>query len=62
MDNDKWASWYVDQNIVGYCNSLDVEIRPRTNCMAVMIEEEGWQSWCHVSLLAWEKILKRLED
>lgn len=62
LDEDGWATWYVAKIIIGYCNSLDVEIRPRTDCMAVMIEEDGWQSWCHVPYSVWKKILKKLRE
>ena len=58
MDDKKWAEWYKQQNIVGYCNSMDVTIRPRSDEMAVMIEEDGWQSWCHVPHRVWKEIIK----
>ncbi len=44
-----YFKYLLSQNVVGYCDSILCEIRPRADDMAVMFEDEnGAQSWTHV--------------
>lgn len=58
---DNFVGWLLKQNIIGYCNSMEVEIRPRTDCMAVMFEEDNWQGWVHIPLDIWTHFLDVLK-
>ena len=62
MNEKTWAEWLTKKNVVGFCHSLDVEIRPRTNCVVVMVEEDDWESWDHVPIKVWESYLKMRKD
>jgi len=54
-----YVEWLLAQNITGYCNSGDCEIRPRPDDMAVMFEDEdGFQSWVHIPIDIWKEHLK----
>lgn len=54
MDKTKFVAWLQEQNIVGYCDSLEVEIRPRPGNVAVMFEEDDYQTWCHIPNAIWQ--------
>lgn len=50
-----YNDWLLSQNIIGYCNSMEVEIRPRIDCMAIMFEDEdGQQGWNHIPITVWK--------
>ena len=54
--------WLLVQNIIGYCNSMECEIRPKVDEMAVMFEDEtGWQSWFHIPIDVWIRYLEQLK-
>lgn len=55
-----YLKWLLAQNIIGYCNSMECEIRPRTNDMAVMFEIDGFYSWIHIPIHIWKQYLKQL--
>lgn len=55
-----YYEWLLSQTIIGCCNSMEVEIRPRADCMVVMFEEEDFhEGWCHVPNDVWEYFLKQ---
>lgn len=56
-----YVKWLLEQNIIGYCNSLEIKIRPRTDNIAIMIEKDGWIGWCHILINTWKKYLKQLK-
>lgn len=56
-----YLEWLLAQNIIGYCNSMECEIRPRKDEMAVMFEIDNWQSWAHIPMDIWEKYLRETE-
>lgn len=59
---DNFAAWLLNQNIIGYCNSMEVEIRPRPDCISVMFEDEdGWQGWTHIPTDVWTHFLDVLK-
>lgn len=55
-----YYEWLLAQNIIGYCNSLECEIRPRKDDMAVMFEVDGFESWVHIPIEVWKAYLKQL--
>ena len=57
-----YFKWLLAQNIIGYCNSMDVRIRSRPDNMAVMLEEDGSQIWCHIPMDIWNEYLKRAKQ
>ena len=57
---ENFVNWLLKQNIIGYCNSMECEIRPRDNEMAIMIEEDNWQGWSHVPIDVWKLYLKAI--
>lgn len=56
MSDNLLVKWYLKQDIIGYCDSMSVKIRPRIGCMAIMINIDDWQSWCHIP----KEVFKRL--
>ncbi|HDY66766.1 MAG TPA: hypothetical protein ENH85_03125 [Candidatus Scalindua sp.] len=58
---DTYVKWILKQNIIGFCNSIEIEVRPRGDHVAIMIEEDGWQQWCHIPLSIWKKYLGQLK-
>ena len=58
---DTYVKWILKQNIIGFCNSIEIKVRPRGDSVAIMMEEDGWKQWCHIPLSIWEKYLKQLK-
>ena len=59
---EEFITWLLSQNIIGYCNSMDCEILPRIDEIAVMFEIDEYQTWSHISIEVWNEYLKRLGD
>ena len=57
---DKYVDFLMKSNIVGYCDSEECIYRPRTDDMAVMIDEDGYETWAHVPKDVWNEFMKRL--
>ena len=56
---ESYIKFLLSKNIIGYCKSIECEIRPRIDEMAVMFEEEdGWQGWSHIPIDVWLKFLE----
>lgn len=59
MDTDMFVSWLQHTFIIGYCVSMDCEIRPKNDSVAVMFYDDtddvNW--WCHVPCFVWDKFL-----
>lgn len=54
-----WIDWLENQNIIGYIEGMELEIRPRTNYYGVMIEDEdGFVSWSHIPDDIFDKFLR----
>ena len=53
----------LDLNIIGYCDSIDCEIRPRPDEYAVMFydEAENYQTWAHIPLDIFDAYLEELK-
>jgi len=51
------AKWLLSQNIIGYCNGMELFVRPVGNMMAAMIEIDGWTGWMHIPIEVWEDYL-----
>jgi len=49
-----YIDWLSKQNIIGFCHSADCPIRPRPDCMSIMIEENNYQYWTHVPIDVWK--------
>ena len=50
------ATWLLDQNVIGYCPSLECECRPQPNEVAVLVQDDdncGYQTWCHIPSDIW---------
>jgi len=55
---DSYIKWLLSQNIIGYCRSMECEIRPRPDDMAVMFEDEDYfQWWSHIPIDVFQKYL-----
>lgn len=55
-----YYEYLLSLNIIGWCDSMECEIRPRPDDMAVMIEDEdGFQSWVHVPKDVWKEFMRR---
>jgi len=60
---DNYLKWLLSQDIVGYCDSLEVGIRPRSDSMAVMFQgDDGWQSWVHVPMDVWKGFVEKFNS
>ena len=58
MNTKGFVKWLKEQNIIGYIEGLELEIRPR-NAYGVMIEDEdGFVSWAHIHENVWKRYLK----
>lgn len=49
-----YISWLLRQNIIGFCDSAECEIRPRSDDMAVMFEDDSYQYWVHIPKDIWK--------
>lgn len=57
---DAYYEHLLALNIIGYCDSMECEIRPRPDDVAVMFEDEnGYQSWVHVPKDVWVEYIRR---
>ena len=55
--------WLKNQNIIGYIDGMELEIRPRTDTYGILIEdEEGFVSWAHIPNDIFEKFLRDNND
>jgi hypothetical protein len=62
-DSKSFVKWLKEQNIIGYIDGMELEIRPRTDSYGVMIEDEnGYETWAHVPNDIWEKYLEEEND
>ncbi len=58
-----YHSWLLNQNIIGYCNSEECEIRPRPNDMAIMfMDDEEQEGWSHIPKDVWQKFMRGRND
>ena len=54
-----YINWLKSQNIIGYIEGMELEIRPRTDSYGIMIEDEdGFVSWAHIPDDIFERFLK----
>lgn len=54
-----YIKWMLAQTVIGYCVSMECEIRPRPDDMSVMFEDEdGAQSWSHIPIDIFQNFLK----
>jgi len=57
---EAYYEYLLALNIIGYCNSIECEIRPQPDDMAVMFEnEDGYQSWTRVPKDVWKEFVER---
>ena len=63
-DDKLHIDWLLGQHIIGYCNSLGVEIRPRAGNMAVMFsfDDGDWEGWHHIPINVWNKFLEKKKE
>lgn len=57
---DAYYEYLLSQNIVGYCDSGECEIRPRPDVAVMFEDEDGCQSWVHVPKNVWGEYMKRV--
>jgi len=58
---NNYITWILNQNIIGFCDSGECEIRPRPDEMAVMIEDaenNNYQYWIHIPKDVWKDFLQ----
>jgi len=58
----QYVDFLMKSNIVGYCDSAECEMRPREDDMAVMIDEDGYETWGHVPKDVWNEFMKQLKE
>ena len=58
----EFAKWLETQEVIGYCKSEDVEIRPRPENYCVMIKEDDWKGWSHIPDFVFDRYLKAMEN
>ena len=55
--SDRRLDAKIREHIVGWCDARKLYVRPRTDMIAVMFEDDDFEKfWCHISLLKFEKI------
>ncbi len=59
---ESYFKYILTLNIVGYCDGADTEIRPRPDDMAVMIDDDGFQTWIHIPKDVWKEYMKSLPE
>lgn len=58
----RYINWLLTQPIIGYCDAAIIEIRPRTEDMAVMFEDsDGRKGWNHIPKEIWKIYLRQLK-
>lgn len=55
---DAYYEYLLAQNIIGYCDSMECEIRPRPDDVAVMFEDDDGQFWSHVPKDVWKEYMR----
>ena len=53
-----YIEYLLTLNIIGYCESENCTIRPRPDDMAVMIDDDGFETWIHIPKDVWKEFVK----
>ena len=55
------VKWLSKQNIVGYCEGLKLEVRPRDHAVGILIDDAGYETWAHLDIIVFEEYQKGAE-
>jgi len=56
----KYLEWLRTQNIIGYLNGMELEIRPRSDSYGILIEDkDGYETWAHIPNNIFKAFLKK---
>ena len=54
--------WLFEQNIIGYCDGMELEVRPSDIAVGVLIEVGSFETWAHLDDIVFEDYQRGSDD